>query len=242
MLIDRDNRLPLYIQLKDLIIEKIENGEWKRGEVLPTEMELQKTLEVSRTTVRQALTELVFEGILERKQGKGTYVADEKYKPTRPGITGFTKDIEMEGHTTNSIVITEKMVTDANVARQLNINPERKILRLERIRLVNGIPIGYHDTFLNIDLTPKINLKKYNFASESLYSALESEGVIIGDSAETLEAAIPSQKHTEILKIDNQTPVLKINRVARLENGIAYEFSKMVYRSDKYKYSINLKQ
>ncbi len=101
MLIDRNNRLPLYIQLKELIIEKIENGEWKRGEAIPTEMDLQKTLEVSRTTVRQAFTELVFEGILERKLGKGTFVADEKFKPTRPGITGFTKDIEMDSHATN---------------------------------------------------------------------------------------------------------------------------------------------
>lgn len=242
MKIDRKNPLPLYIQLKDLIIEKVDSEEWKRGEVIPTELELQENLKLSRTTVRQALTELVFEGILERQQGKGTFVAEEKLNPMRPDLTGFTKDMKAQGHDVKSIIINEEMVINRNANRNLNIPSDEKVLKLERIRLVDGIPIGHHDTYLNVSATPNLRLNKFDFTNESLYSSLEQDGIIFGDSNETVEAALPNESYAKILKIDPLMPVLKLKRIARLEDGTPYEYSNMVYRADKYKYTTKLRK
>lgn len=241
-MINRENPLPLYVQLKEFIIEKVNSDKWKRGEMIPAELDLQKRFNLSRTTVRQAITELVYEGVLERIQGKGTFVAEEKLEPIRPGLTGFTEDMERHGYKVNSI-IKEKSFTKPSqeVQRNLNLKSTDKVWKLERIRLVDDIPIGYHETFLNLSATPNVNIEKYDFTSDSLYSSLKNEGIQWGDSDETLEAKIPSEKYANIFKIDTSVPVLKVERLVRLHDGTPYEYSNMVYRSDRYKYNIKLR-
>ncbi|WP_161493821.1 GntR family transcriptional regulator [Virgibacillus necropolis] len=240
--VSRQNPLALYIQLKELIIDKIEGGEWKQGEMIPRELDLQQMYNVSRTTVRQALTELVFEGKLERIQGKGTFVAEKKLEPIRPELTGFTQDMEEKGHKVQSIILFKDIVVpNKKVQRILKLGTQDKVWKLDRIRLVDGLPIGYHETFINISLTPNAELDKYNFASESLYQALVKEEILLGDSEETVEANFPNEVHSKMLGIETPTPVLEIMRTSNLKDGRPYEFSNMVYRADKYKYSIKLK-
>ncbi|GAB2571257.1 GntR family transcriptional regulator [Gracilibacillus alcaliphilus] len=242
MMINRNNPLPLYVQLKHIINEKIETGEWKRGEATPTELELQKSFDLSRTTVRQALTELVFEGVLERVQGKGTFVADKKLEPIRPGLTGFTQDMEAQGHEVSSIIVDKKMIQpEMDIQRSLGLKDGEQVWKLERIRLVNDVPIGYHETYLNTMATPNVNLDKYDFVSDSLYVSLEREGLILGDSDETVEAMLPNKSYAEIFEIDPNVPVLNLKRIVRLSDGTPYEFSNMHYRADKYKYTIKLR-
>lgn len=240
--VSRQNPLALYIQLKELIIDKIDGGEWKQGEMIPRELDLQEMYNVSRTTVRQALTELVFEGTLERIQGKGTFVAEKKLEPIRPELTGFTEDMEGRGHKVQSIILFKDIVIpNKRVQRALKLGTQDKVWKLDRIRLVDSLPIGYHETFLNSSLTPNAELDKYNFASESLYQALVKEEILLGDSEETVEASFPNEVHSKMLGIETPTPVLEIMRISNLKDGKPYEFSNMVYRADKYKYSIKLK-
>jgi GntR family transcriptional regulator len=240
--ISRKNPIPLYLQLRDLIIEKIENGEWMPGDTIPTEMELQTRYDLSRTTVRQALQELVSNGYLDRIQGKGTYVAEPKLQPIRPDLTGFTQDMSEKGHLVTSIVLNlELVVPNEKIRRLFNLNKEEEVLELERIRLVDGLAIGYHKVYLNVSIIPGIDLSSYDFSKKSLYISLIEQGVEFGESDEDVEASLADDYYAKTLNIHPGAPILKLNRFTRLEDGRPLEFSYMVYRGDKYKYSIKLK-
>jgi GntR family transcriptional regulator len=242
IVIDRKNPLPLYVQLKEAIIEKIENGEWTAGEVIPTELELQNTYSLSRTTVRQALGELVSNGILTRIQGKGTYVSEPKLEPTRPDLTGFTQDMSEKGYYVNSKVleISQKRANE-RLQRKFHIGANADVLQIDRIRLVDNLPIGIHNVYLNISVVPHINLDRYDLSTHSLYEALRAEGVKLGEAEETVEASLADERHAELLDIPKGSPVLMLTRVLNMEDGRPLEYSKMVYRADKYKYSIKLR-
>lgn len=240
LVIDRKNPLPLYVQLKEIIIEKVENGDWKAGETIPTEMELIKQLGLSRTTVRQALSELVTSGVLERIQGKGTYVAGPKYEPKRPQLTSFTEDMKNLGYKVSSVVLNQEYIkVSPKLVRLFEINSEEEVLKLERIRNVDDLAIGFHEVYLNTSIA-NIALENYDFNHYSLYDALVKEGVVLGESEETIEASFADDFVARLLGISKGSPVLKMMRLTRLKDGRMFEYNKMVYRADKYKYTIKL--
>ncbi|MCT2534740.1 GntR family transcriptional regulator [Aquibacillus koreensis] len=240
--ISRSKRLPLYFQLKELIIDKIEGGEWQYGDLIPTEIQLGTMFDLSRTTVRQALTELVTEGVLERIQGKGTYVSYPKLEPIRPDVTGFTQDMVDKGHIVSSIVHAQEFVkADEKLRRILNLQPNSEVYKLKRLRLVDGTVIGYHEAYLNHQIAPFVDFSKYDFSKDSLYQSLMKEGITWGESDETVEAGLASETYGDLLNIKSESPILKLSRTTRLEDGQPYEYATMVYRADKYRYSIKLR-
>jgi GntR family transcriptional regulator len=107
--------------------------------------------------------------------------------------------------------------------------------------LVDHVVIGFHETYLNYSITPYINLDLYDFSKESLYVSLAKEGIVWGEADENLEAVLAGDVYSKHLKVNPSSPVLKLSRVTRLIDGRPYEYSNMIYRSDKYKYSIKLK-
>lgn len=240
--ISRKNPIPLYIQLKNLIIEKVEKGEWQTGELIPTELELGNQFNLSRTTVRQGLTELVSDGVLERFQGKGTYVSTPKLEPIRPDLTGFTQDMKGKGKEVRSIVLNQEMVpVNGKIQRVFNRPSDSEVLHLERIRLVDGTPIGHHNAYLNLAVTPGINLEKYDLANESLYQSLAKENVLLGESEETVEACNANEYESDLLNIPIDSLLLKLTRLTRLSDGNPFEYVTMFYRADKYRYSVKLR-
>jgi GntR family transcriptional regulator len=243
VLIQRSNPIPLYIQLKDLIVEKIENAEWKPGETIPTEMELQKQYNLSRTTVRQGLAELVTSGYLERIQGKGTFVSAPKLEPLRPDLTSFTQDMSQKGHKVTSLILNQKnLKVTEKLSRIFNLkDASENVFIIERVRLVDGQPIGYHETYLNISIQPQVNLNKYNFSKDSLYSALQQNGVIFGEADETVEGNQINELQARHLNVPVGSTALKLTRTTKLYDGRPFEHSIMVYRADKFKYTIKLK-
>jgi GntR family transcriptional regulator len=182
------------------------------------------------------------EGVLERIQGKGTFVAEPKLEPIRPELTGFTQDMSAKGHKVHSIVLEDGYVEcNDKLQRIFNLPPHSLIFKLVRLRLVDNVVIGYHEAFLNYHLTPNISLGSYDFAKESLYLSLAKEGVIWGESDETLEAGLAGDINSKHLSIPATSPVLRLSRITRLKDEKPYEFTNMVYRADRYKYSIKLR-
>lgn len=239
--ITRENRLPLYIQLKDLIIEQIEKKKWQPGDAIPTEKELQKAHQVSRTTVRQALYELVNEGVLNKIQGKGTFVAQPKLEPIRPDVTGFTQDMAIKGRDIRSIVLeTETVQAEEKIARALHQSVGIDLFKLVRLRLLDGVVIGYHEAYINKRLVGAIPLDTYDFANGSLYECLKQEGLVLGVADETVEAGLAGELYANFLGISANSPVLKLTRVTHLQDGSPLEYVKMVYRADRYKYTLRL--
>ncbi|MBW7455980.1 GntR family transcriptional regulator [Paenibacillus sepulcri] len=238
--VNRLNRLPLYLQLKEVIIEKIDNGEWLPGDKIPTEESLQKQFDISRITVRQAITDLVVSGSLTRMQGKGTFVAEPKLENIRPELTSFTHEMS-ENHLVGSLVLDcSNVMASERLRRKFDLPPNSEVMKLERIRLVDGLPIGVNKVFLNTSITPQAHLSKYDFSSHSLYAALALEGVELSEAEETVEASLADDLQASLLNIPVGAPILLLTRLTKLKDGRTYEYAEMVFRADKYKYTIKL--
>src|SRR5215472_7045288 len=120
----RNSPVPRYHQLKEILREKIRAGEWKPGDIIPSERELSENYGISRMTARQAITDLVNEGVFYREQGKGTFVTKRKITQQLMRLTGFTEDISARGQRPGTKVLSAHMLpADETTAERLRISP-----------------------------------------------------------------------------------------------------------------------
>lgn len=231
-----------YSVLKHKIIEKINNEEYKVGDLIPSERELMEKLQVSRITVRKAIDDLVNEGYLYRIQGKGTYVKSDEISHDLFSIISCTEDIRNRGMTPSTRVISaEVLPADKRRARSMQLADGELILRLERVYFANNVPINYTITYLPLSLFP--NLDKHNFSTESLYSILENEyGVKITHAKRTLEAVLAHEQTSEYLDVKPGEPLILFRCQTYGEvNGEekVIENFKCSYRTDMHKFYID---
>src|SRR5205823_4815861 len=139
----RNSPLPRYYQLKEIMRERIRLGEWKPGDLIPSERELGETYGISRMTARQAITDLVNEGLFYREQGKGTFVSQHKITQQLIQLTGFTEDIRARGQRPGTKVLSAEMFpADEATAERLRISQGTLIFRLRRLRLADDEPLA----------------------------------------------------------------------------------------------------
>ncbi len=241
--INRHLPVALYYQLKTIIRDQVEKGMLKPGEMIPSENEFMKRYGVSRTTVRQAIGDLVAEGILERIQGKGTFVASQKLQQNLFALTSFSEDIRNLGRTPSSLEIEKGYVRPAlPVADFFELaSSESLVFFLSRVRLVDDEPVGMHTVYLPEDIAEQADLMERDFSTGlSLYHTLEESGVTFGEAEETLEAGSAPPEASARLNIAEGAPVLLLDRLSYTPSGRPLEYNHMVYRSDRYKYRIRL--
>src|SRR5689334_2042278 len=146
----RKGPLPRYYQLKEIMREKIRAGEWKPGDLIPSERELGEQYGISRMTARQAITELVNEGLFYREQGKGTFVSRHKTTQQLLHLTGFTEDIRARGQQPGTRVLAAKMCpADETIAEHLHIRTGQAVFCLHRLRLANDEPLAVEHAYLS---------------------------------------------------------------------------------------------
>ncbi|MFB4163819.1 GntR family transcriptional regulator [Alteribacillus sp. JSM 102045] len=238
-MIDKSSPLPIYYQIQEMIRKKMDAGEWQPGDMLPSERIFAEEFEVSRMTVRQAITELVNEGLLRREKGKGTFVAEKKLEQTLQGLTSFTEDMKARGFEPGNI-LNYFRVSEANsdTAKALNMKAGEKVYEMQRIRLADKEPMALETTFIHADLIKGLSEK---VAGKSLYSYIENEqNLKIGFANQTLESAIAAEKEAELLGIQAGDPILWISRMTHLQDGTPFEYVKSAYRGDRYKFSIHM--
>ncbi|MFW5889717.1 MAG: GntR family transcriptional regulator [Bacillota bacterium] len=242
--LDRESYTPLYVQVQEIIKKKIENGEYEVGKKVPSETQLQKKLSISRTTARNALQELVNEGILESKQGKGTYVRRKKLNYQLTRLTSFTEDIKNKGLNPDTEVLKKELITPGDfVLNKLNLNQGEKTYYLKRLMKIDKEVVGVHEAYLNEKLLKDKGFLNYNFSDNSLYSVLRNEyNIILGEANETIEAAPADNYTSKLLNIDESFPVLILNRLTYTEKGELLEYCKIIYRADRYKYNVKLER
>jgi GntR family transcriptional regulator len=242
MKVDRNDHLPLYIQLKNIIEDKIKEEDWKPGDIIPSEKELQQQFEVSRITVRQAIKELENDGLVKKKQGKGTFVSFPKLSHKLPNLTSFTEDIESKGLNPKSEIISIEKVINAEVAEKLGANSQTVFLNVRRLRLINGEAVGIHDCYLDTNILAQkaINEIKDMNDETSLYDIIEAYNINISHADETLEGGVSDPYISRLLGIKKDFPLLILERITYTDQNEVFEFVKMHYRADKYKYSIRL--
>jgi GntR family transcriptional regulator len=237
--LDPNFPMPLYHQLKEILRDKIGSGEWAPGQLIPTENELIRQYKVSRTTVREAVTALVNEGKLEKKQGKGTLVCDPKIKELLGRLTGFTEEMLSRGLVPGAKVIqVMQMKAPDTVRERLFPGADKETLFIQRIRLADGKPISIEQTYWPLEVARYF--ANEDFSTAAFYPILEKNGIHLRDADETISSAVATKSQASLLGIATGSPLLRIERLTYTTSGEPVEYCVNDYRSDRYEYRIHL--
>ncbi|UCC62039.1 MAG: GntR family transcriptional regulator [Anaerolineae bacterium] len=238
-MIVRNHPLPLYYQLMQELRQRIEEGTWKPGGLIPSERELSETYGISRMTVRQALAELVNDGLLRRDQGRGTFVARPKIRKQLSRLTSFTEDMRARGKLPSAQVLCMEMVSARpKVAEMLQTDVAGQVVLVERLRLADNEPVGIERSHLSFDGCEAILREDL---SGSLYRLLSKRfGLVPTRAQEEIEAGACASREAKILGIKHSQPVLLIRRRTFDQNQRAFEYVESVYRGDNRILSVEL--
>lgn len=239
--ITRSNPLPLYAQLRQSILEMIETNHLGPGCQLPPEEELVAMTGLSRFTVRQALEELEKEGRVKRIHGKGTFVSEPKvplsvaYK-----LLGFSEDMTRKGHRVGSQVLEIGLCPAADdVAHALAIAPESPIVRLKRLRILDGEPFMIDTIHVRLDLCP--GLEMVDFTDESLFHILEDHyGLRIVRAQRTLRIVIAEPWAASLLGVSKGSPLHLLTDLAFVESGEPVEFAHTLVHAGRSEFVFDL--
>jgi len=230
-------REPKYYLVKRHLLELIESLE--PGALVPTERELTATLATSRTTVRQALGELVGEGRLVRRQGSGTYVAEPKM--TWPlQMTSFTEQAAANGFIAGArLLSSERMRATGEAATRLRLLPGAYMYRIERLRLADDTPMAVETSHLSVARFP--GLIKALRKSSSLYRVLDATyGVVPLTAEETIETRAAPPREAALLGTVTGAPMLVLGRHSFEADGTPIEWVRSWYRGDRYTFVARL--
>lgn len=228
--------VPLYHQLKEGIRQMIVAGVYKDGDLIPTEREWNERLGLSSTTIRRALGDLVHESLLERKAGRGTFVRAPKVKRDLRKVLGFVDNMKEMGLVPTAQVLKQQTVPANEFAQQaMNLRPRSKVLRLERLRLGNDIPMMLETRYIRVDLCPDI--AKHDL-SASLWKVFEyTYGLKPYRHSQSLRIVNASEAAASLLTIAPGSPIFFVKGVTYLRDGTAIECEESLYRADKYEFS-----
>lgn len=240
-MIDKYSPLPLYYQIEEAIKGRIDKGELTEGEMIPSEREYAESYGISRMTVRQAITNLVNDGYLTRRKGKGTFVANKKIEQKLIGLTSFTEDMLARGLAPSTKLLDFQLnEADEKTASRLGIRTGDTIYEFQRVRLADQIPMAFETTYLSADLIKGLNPE---IVQGSLYQYVEEElGLSIDYATQELEASVAREAECEVLGIAKGSPVLFIRRYSYLSNGQPLELVQSIYRGDRYKFVIDMQR
>lgn len=235
MYINKKSPIPAYYQLKNIIMEKINSGEYAENSLIPSERELSDSSGISRMTVRQALTQLVQEGTLYRERGKGTFVA--KSKIAQKNISSFSQTVRNKGMQPKTEVLKlEKIKAPENIKKMLELEDNDLVYNLKRLRFANDVPVAIEENFIPEKYCPQLDAQDL---TGSLYRVLTEEYSHKIDFLENvIEAGKASVEDRELLKIASDTPVLKVSAVVHTASDLKLFYENSKYRSDEYKYNV----
>ncbi|MGE6630175.1 GntR family transcriptional regulator [Bacillus sp. NPDC077027] len=234
MFIDKQSPIPMYHQIMENLKKQIENGTLAPDTLIPSEREYAERFEISRMTVRQALSNLVNEGYLYRQKGKGTFVSRKKFEQPLQGLTGFTEDMKQRGLRASSKLIEfQKIMCPNDLLAHLQLKEGAMVFELKRIRLANEEPMAVETSYMPEKFADE--LAKEHLTG-SLYEYIEQKtGVAIAHAKQELEANIATKEEADWLSIVEGAPVLSIVRTTYLQNDLPFEYVTSVYRGDRYK-------
>jgi len=245
MEIDRNTPIPLHIQLRQLMISRIESGIFNANEPLPSERELCDDFGVSRTTVRETLRHLEKEGFIYKVPGRGAFISTSpRMVIINVSLDGFSSDLQREGMIPSSTVIGFETITSPNeelmsVMHFAKDTPSCEIVKIERLRFRNEAPLALHTVYLNHRFCPRI--LDHNLAKESLFSILRHNyGLKLVHAEEQAYAALATPRELRLLKIEPPAAVLRSERTTYLDSGDVIEYSQATYCGESYRLNIQL--
>lgn len=242
MTLDRTLPIPLYHQLKEVLLSRLQEGEFKPEAPLPTEATLMTQYGISRITVRRAMSELEQEGHIYRMPGKGTFVAEPKISRGLTKLTSFAEDMQEKGRATSSKLLDFRQeVASPIIAGKLGIDAGTAVWFVERLRLDDQSPVAINLSYLWLPSHLTITAQELE-SFGSLWALLESKGITLTDADRTIEAISANQTHAEKLQITVGAPLLLIDGVVYDHNHVPVEYHQVINRGDRYQYTLYLKR
>jgi len=240
LIIDHNSPVPLHFQVEELLRKIIELPEYKNGGFLPKEVELAKRLGISRNTIRQATNKLEYEGLLTRKKGVGTKVAQNTLTTNLDSWHSFTQEMSEKGiEFINFLIETKWVKADAKIASFMQIPEETELLCLVRLRGFDDGPFVYFESYFH----PRIGMTGKEDFTRPLYNIIELDyHVVASISRERIRAKSSSEITARRLKIRKGDPVLVRERFVSDPGNRPIEYNIGFYIAEKFTYSIDIKR
>ena len=228
--------VPLYVQIAESLLDRIESGELAPGDRLPPERELSELLAVNRMTVRRALNMIEGQGLLVRRQGDGTYVSEPKIERQAGQLFPFTRSMQRRGYKPGARVITfENRPVEASVAEKLGLRIFEPVYYVHRLRLINQEPVVLEEFAIPVQSFP--DFETFDLSSRSLYEILDTEyQITISQARQSLEPVIATQYEADLLQIETGAPLMLERRLDFDQNGHPVEYSRDLYRGDRFRF------
>ncbi|MFP7299798.1 GntR family transcriptional regulator [Neobacillus niacini] len=239
--LQNDSVIPLYHQLKERLKHSIEQGEWQPGDQIPSENQLVNEYNVSRNTAKKAIEELVQDGLLYRKQGKGTFVAKPRLQQSLMGLYSFSKVFKEKGLTPKDILIEIREVRPTQeIIQELQISDDETVIEMKRLRCVEDDPYILESSFFPKSVIPDMSMLN-KVGQISLYDFLEQElNIIIKRAIEAFEPVLIKSDESEYLETEEGRPALLLERTAYDTNGVPVEFCRSIVRGDRCRFYTEL--
>lgn len=235
--IDSVSAQPLYLQIKNMLAQRILDGDYAPHERLPSESELMKVFGVSRITVRQALRDLHADGLVFSVQGKGTFVAKPKAIQDVQRLQGFGESMVPQGYEASTRVLSlQENRPSQEVANALGIKQSDTVVEIKRVRFRNREPISIDHSFYPIEIGRRLAGRDL---TQDIFPLLENEFNIVLDHADLrIEATLADDEQAGSLNCDVGAPVLLIRRLVLDQQGNRVAFEFLSHRGDAFQYHL----
>lgn len=234
--------IPLYLQIKEHLKKQIAKGQYPYGSLIPSEFELEKSCQVSRITIRQAISELEKEGYVKRERGKGTTVTfSEKIDENLSTIRSFTKEMADRNLVAGTLEVRiEKIKADKEICEHLEVEENEEVFHLYRIRSADAKPVVVFDSYLRGKYDLPLDKKKY---MGSMYEVFETHGIKTPTLVkENFQSMLADDSLAKALNVKKGSAIFKRVRTAYNADNEAIEYTISYYRGDCYSYSIELRK
>lgn len=238
--LDNTSVIPLYHQLKEILKENIEAGVWKPGDMIPSENQLMQDYNISRNTAKKAIETLVQEGVLNRIQGKGTFVSNPKFEQSLSGFYSFSKVIRERGMIPKDIIKSFQVTrVKQSIAKHLNLSEGDEVYELIRLRYVQDEPIIFETSYIPLKYFP--NLTEEKLRKSSLYDLMQDEySVFVVRAKEIFEPVLVRGYESQFLEVEEGFPALLLDRIAYDLNEQPVEFCRSIVRGDRCRFYTEL--
>ena len=237
-----DARLPLYQRLRDHLAEQIANNRWRPGEAIPTEAALSAEYQLSTGTVRKAIDALVSEGILERQQGRGTFIRRAQFQSSLFRFFRF-QTVSGERQVPESRILSiEPVAAPSAVAQALGLPADAPVIRIVRVRLLDVKPVLAEEIWLprqRFQALLEIDLSREGPLLYPIYE--EVCGQVVASAEETLTAESVNDVHARLLQVAVDSPVIVIERLARDYAGSPLEWRRSRGHAEHFRYSVDIR-
>jgi GntR family transcriptional regulator len=232
--IDKDAPTPIYLQIAESIGSLLASGILPAGYVLPPERVLCEQFGISRMTLRQAMSLLDHEGLIDSRRGIGTVVRHSRLRKQQQELRSFSEEIRARGGRPESRLISLGLATPAATVREFfGLREEQKVYEIQRVRLNDGEPLALETARIPERLCP--GLERFDLTKTSLYCVLEeSYGLSLESCSEEISAEIPNSEFRKLLSLSARTAVLVVNRRTYTRDGRPVELTRSVFRGDRY--------